>query len=784
MRLRPYLKQAFPYRCFLKKGLLVLNLSCNKYVACPLKQQHLKRRMYSLFTLVLFLFLSGGGSGGTPEAAHTIAYTDSTKTVKIGNQVQLYHDETGQLNLQQAENLARRGNFSLSRFLEPNFGPTTDAIWLTGRIQNQSTAPLYLELDNEVIDEVDFYTRDSLGTPIHYRTGDTQIFSRRPVEDRSFVFPLPKGKAPVEFFIRIKGNNPLSAPLIIGTRRLLQKRSNNEDYGLFLYLGVLIAVISELMYLFFSGGRRQYFFYILYICTKSWFLFSLKGYTFAYLFPDDPQLTNLLTTLSITACVYFGAGFAAHFLNTKARLPHLHRRLQLVPVACGAALLCLFTGQIIWAVYIVGAAVLFAGTYSMYLAYVSNRNGFKPARFFLLAFSMPIVVNLLNIGGTLGWFPNYVWYGNLIIFSSALEMILLTFALADKINSFSRQKNVMQQQTIQALEANEALVREQNGMLEERVRERTQELEKVHRKLEDAYRDLTLKNDDVKSFIENLNNSNEELNTAMEQLQLQNRVIASKNKDIMDSLNYAKKIQSVILPSRKKMSDGLGSYFVFYRPKTIVSGDFYWFEKVGDKSVLCVVDCTGHGVPGAFMSIIAYSALIKIVKDDRISDPATILEHLERSVVTSLNQYDQEDGLQDGMEIGICTIDYKNNMLQYAGAKRSLLALSNNKGLVEYRPTKTSIGMNFGAEGLNKHFESHTIPLHPGDKLYMFTDGYIDQFGGSGAKKFSRNRFKELIEEIGSAPIAEQRHLLEDRFENWRGSNEQVDDILVLGVEI
>ncbi len=731
------------------------------------------------------MLLFSGLTAVRAETLHTIVYRDSARIAKIGNQVYLYHDAAGSKTFAQIQQLQKQGAFERSNYLEPNFGPTTDAVWIYFRVNNHTGARLFLELDNEVTDNIDFNSTDSAGHVTHFVTGDNFLHSLRPVDDRNFLFPLPAGPGTFSVFMRISGNNPLNAPLLIGSRRLLLKRATTEDYSLFLYLGVLIAVISELMYLFFSGGRRQYFFYILYIATKSWFMFSVKGYTFGYLFPEDPKLANVLTSLSITLCVYFGAGFATHFLNARARIPHLQRWMNIVPVVCVISLLLYIVGYPVQAVYVTGANVLFAGVYSMYLAWVSHRAGFKPARFFLMAFSLPVIVNLLNIAGVLGFVPHYIWYGNLIIFSSALEMILLTFALADKINSFSRQKNALQQQTIQALEEKEQLVSEQNLLLEERVMARTRELEMLHRKLEDSYRDITMRNDDVKIFIEELNSTNEELKITGEQLQMQNRIIAGKNKDIIDSLNYAKKIQSVILPSRKKMNEGLGEHFVFYRPKTIVSGDFYWFEFIDGKAVICLVDCTGHGVPGAFMSIIAYSALMKIVKDDMITDPAQVLIALERSVVTSLNQYDQEDGLQDGMEIAVLTIDFKNRTLLYAGAKRPLIVYSKqDDDLTEYRGAKASIGMNFGAEGLKKDFKTHTIPLHSGDRLFMFTDGYIDQFGGNGAKKFSRNRFRELLQEIGSLPINEQRAALEDRFENWRGSNEQVDDILVMGIEV
>ena len=251
-----------------------------------------------------------------------------------------------------------------------------------------------------------------------------------------------------------------------------------------------------------------------------------------------------------------------------------------------------------------------------------------------------------------------------------------------------------------------------------------------------------------------------------------NEELAIRNKDITDSIRYAKRIQFAILPPDIPFQDT----YVYFRPKDIVSGDFYWSISHAGREFIAAVDCTGHGVPGAFMSFIGYNSLNKIVKDDNILQPAAILNHLNEEVATALHQKGKEI-VNDGMDISIISYDPEKKELSYAGAFNPLY-IFHDKELYEIKADRFSIGR---ATGREKEFTNHKLNIQPGDIIYIFTDGFADQFGGPEGKKYKTHRFKDFFTAIHAEPMEKQRELLEKEFEDWKGKNEQIDDILVIG---
>lgn len=272
----------------------------------------------------------------------------------------------------------------------------------------------------------------------------------------------------------------------------------------------------------------------------------------------------------------------------------------------------------------------------------------------------------------------------------------------------------------------------------------------------------------------------DELHVAYKEIENKNVIVEQKNRDITDSINYAKRIQKAILPLDVEIQKSLPQSFVLFKPRDIVSGDFYWFSKIENKNILACVDCTGHGVPGAFMSMIGNSLLNEIVYEKKIHEPAKILNYLNEGVRLSLKQNKQDNETHDGMDIALISIEDMN--LQYAGAHRPLYMLRNGE-IKEMTANKFAIGgMQLGDD--KKVFENNVIPLEKGDTLYMFTDGFVDQFGGEKGKKFMSKRFQELLLSIQDKTMDDQKILLDDVIEKWKGNIEQVDDILVIGVKI
>jgi serine phosphatase RsbU (regulator of sigma subunit) len=252
--------------------------------------------------------------------------------------------------------------------------------------------------------------------------------------------------------------------------------------------------------------------------------------------------------------------------------------------------------------------------------------------------------------------------------------------------------------------------------------------------------------------------------------------IAYQKKHITDSIMYAKRIQTALIPSLELFSEKL-EHFVLYKPLAIVSGDFYWVSSSGNKQVIICADCTGHGVPGAFMSMLGVSLLNEIVNSKQILMPNDIIENLRQGIIRTLKQVSDEDGVKDGMDIEVCLVDFDNDKLWFAGANNPLYLVRKGE-LIHYRADKMPVAIHYKMTPFNLH----EIDLQKGDAFYIFTDGYSDQFGGPKEKKFMSSQLKETIVAMNGIPMLNQGEKLNEIFEEWRGTNPQVDDVTVIGV--
>jgi serine phosphatase RsbU (regulator of sigma subunit) len=263
-------------------------------------------------------------------------------------------------------------------------------------------------------------------------------------------------------------------------------------------------------------------------------------------------------------------------------------------------------------------------------------------------------------------------------------------------------------------------------------------------------------------------------------LEEKNDLITKQKQEITDSIKYASRIQKAVLPSTTLISDALPEHFVLFMPRDIVSGDFYWMTQKDDKIILVAADCTGHGVPGAFMSMLGVSFLYEIVNKENVIQPATILNHLRNHIKTTLSQTGKFDEQKDGMDISLCVIDKKAMRLEWAGAYNPLYLIRNGE-LTEIKADKMPVAVH-----LNDHmsFTNHEVDINSGDSYYMFSDGYSDQFGGTDGRKFMSKKFKELLTTIYDKSMEDQKEILQSAHFNWKGEHEQVDDILVIGFRV
>ena len=290
----------------------------------------------------------------------------------------------------------------------------------------------------------------------------------------------------------------------------------------------------------------------------------------------------------------------------------------------------------------------------------------------------------------------------------------------------------------------------------------------------------TLKIQKDKRLLENkVELRTKELNKEKEIVENQKEVIEIKNKNITDSILYAKTIQESVLPNEEILSNYFTDHFIFYEPRDIVSGDFYWFKQNKEHIILAAADCTGHGIPGAFLSMLGSELLNQIVLDPETKSPAKAIKLLDDGIYNAM--YKDKDTIKhNGIDISICVFNKNEKSFQYSGARRPIIVLNNNEIHV-YNPLQSSIG-EIGIR--NEEPYEINIPYGSGDRVYMFSDGFTDQFGGPKNKKFLIRRFQEKILELAKIPLNEQEKIFRDTFAEWKGKNEQIDDILIMAIEL
>jgi serine phosphatase RsbU (regulator of sigma subunit) len=325
----------------------------------------------------------------------------------------------------------------------------------------------------------------------------------------------------------------------------------------------------------------------------------------------------------------------------------------------------------------------------------------------------------------------------------------------DELGELAEGYNEMTEQIHTYVESISAMNRD----LEEKVKERTREV--VEQK-------------------EEIETQKEEIEAQLDLATLQRDTIAKQKDLILDSIHYARRIQAAILPPVQVLKDFLSDHFILFKPRDIVSGDYYWAREKDQKLLIAVADCTGHGVPGGFLSMLGISSMNEIVNRSKDLDPGKILEQLREVVIASMHQTGSQDEAQDGIEIALCIIDLKRHSMEYSGANRPLYLVRDGE-IQHIRPDRMPIGIY---EQDPVPFSTQRIKLKKGDSIYLFSDGYVDQLGGTHRKTFRAINFRKLLLEIQDQPMEKQKTILVEKMALWQGKVEQIDDILVLGIKI
>ncbi|GAB4129399.1 MAG: hypothetical protein OHK0045_07390 [Raineya sp.] len=652
----------------------------------------------------------------------------------------IFEDKSSFLSIKKV--LLQENNFLPASADKPNYGYTKSAFFAKFIVRNEAkiSQDIWIEIDYPSLDSVSFFVLKGNSIVKTFHSGCKMPFSQREIEAKNFLFKSQF--EPFEeqtFIVRVRTERNTTFPIAIYKPEYYAKVNNSNVIGMGLYYGIMLAMLLYNLFVYSVLRERSYLYYLFFLISMLGFSLSYYGQGFQHIWYNFPAFNRFNIPFFIASLSLTALAFGREFLSTSKRMPIANRVLEILIGICSAILVL----SLVLPSKISTISSVLMGLPSIsalvYIAVVSLRRGFTPAKYFLIAWSVFLFGGLLTALRSLGVMPHNFFTVYSIQIGSAIEVILLSIALADRINTLRKEvaQRALEKERIEKQKEIEQkeFMEKQNERLEQLVAERTHEL-------------------------------------------------YERNKHITDSIQYAQRIQKAILPSKQQIIRSFPESFIYFKPRDIVSGDFYWFAEKDNKTIVAVVDCTGHGVPGAFMSMIGNTLLNQIVLERGVTRPAEILNQLHEEVRFALKQdeVDTESG-KDGMDIAICVFHQLHHIIEFAGANNSMYLIRDGK-LEEYKGDRMGIG---GArKNLNERFNNQIIKLGEEDvTIYMASDGYADQFGGKNGTKFMARNLKKMLLELSCIKSLKAQHLqINKTMEEWRGEEKQIDDQLIVGFRI
>lgn len=571
------------------------------------------------------------------------------------------------------------------------------------------------------------------------------------------------------------GNNLGILGFWVMERKAFFDKITGERFFLGIFFGVILIMILYNLFVYFSIREKSYLLYVLTILGNGLIWFTNYKLEYEYIFPhltlESVPWVGLFVSSFFGICFIL---FTQSFLETKTRNPWWHG------LGKGIILLLiiipfLYFFNINWYIVLYRFSFLLGLITFVSILLVSGVSfykKFRPARFFFLANIFYAVGFIIIIMGVFNLFdPDSIWAYSMQV-GNMIEITFFSLALADRINILKAENEQKQVAMIEQLKENERLKTMVALELETKVKERTVEI----------------------------NQQKEEISAQRDLLQEQNVKLNRFHDHTTESLRYAQSIQAAILPSQRVFEQIAADYFVFIHPCEMVSGDFFWASTIGDYHIFCVADCTGHGVPGAFMSILGISTLNEIVNRHQIVNPAKILDLLRDRVIEALSQNDPENMHKDGLDIALCSFNIKTKELLYAGAGIPMWILSPSSNInLETETLSADIihkdfslfeikgdNMPVGKSPVLKPFSNKQFDISKSDStsIYLSTDGFADQVSEDDGTKFGSQRLKNLIVSYADREMVNQKDNLSKTFTTWKGQTFQVDDVTVVGLKI
>ncbi|TAD95031.1 MAG: hypothetical protein EAZ97_16095 [Bacteroidetes bacterium] len=705
-----------------------------------------------------------------------------------GKKAAVFSDTSGKMTIEdiiKPENKAKFQYKDQNIYSAQGFNPKTN-IWLKLHILNPNREKVWIEVGNTLIWYVDYYQMKNGKYELAVQTGSYQPQTNKAYPTNLFWLPINRDSVEQTVYIRTNSiRNHINIPILVGTDFQLQQKKSESDFYATSFIGVIAFIALYNLFLGFSTRDKTYFWYVCEAICLTVSMGHMNNYPFftSSIF-DHPtnQFLMRFTLIWFNVQFFFRGYFVISFLDTKLYVPKYFNfffksliwfLVLFLPISLVIQLLpfSIITGFL----YI--AALAFVGTSWIIAIYIWLFKKQKKARLFVLGYTINIFWTFIQLLGNHGHISIEWTYENINfrLMGTVIQELFFALALADRINVFRDEKEKAQAETL-------SLVQNQNQMLEQKVKERTIEVEKQKDLLVTANEELTSQQEQIYQQNAELHSNLELVFSQNQAIEYQNKKIKKQNLHIVSSINYALRIQKGILPSLSEIQKSFTNSFILYKPKDIVSGDFYWFADKGDTKILAVVDCTGHGVPGAFMTMIGNNILNQIIHDLEIYEPNKILNMMPLMLAQTLKH--SEGKIKDGMDMVVLSLYQNDNVFykaRYAGAMNPLYYVQ-NKEIKEIKASKMPISAD--QYGIN-NYQVHDVDIDQTSTFYLVTDGYQDQFGGQEGRKFMVKRFRELLLSISEMEMDKQAQILENTIEEWMqaGRENQTDDIAVLGIQ-
>ncbi|TAH19886.1 MAG: hypothetical protein EAZ08_07425 [Cytophagales bacterium] len=756
-------------------------------------------KLFILFALLFILITN------IISAQELVVIKNSKKVIELSKQVSVLEDVNSIFSIKDILKDELQNQFKQNYNKTLSLGFSQSSFWIKFSVLNQQKEYLALQISNVLIDTAQLYIIQDKKIILFKQAGLFIPFKNRDINTNSYIFNLPLSQDIIQdIYIKVNSRLPMDISTFIGSKDMLLEQNANNKFIHGVYFGFILLIICYNLFIYSTVKDIDYLFYVFScFCVGLSFLVN-QGYLYQFLYPNNPFINISINYITVTCfTIIANIIFSMYFL----RIRHYFNISYYIAISLIILLSLLIILNVIGYTKLTFVSsqflLLIIAILGVSIPYYIYKKGFKPAMFFLLAWIGIILGGVIDILKANQFLPINEFTNNAYRIGTALEMLLLSFALADKINFYKKSKIEAQEanlflikENLELAEKNIYLVKEQNVILEAKVKERTTELQSANREILEQNEELHAQEREFRLL-------NKELVIQKSLIEIQNTELQNTSYRLNTSIRYAQHIQELILPEKSKLDNFFAEHFTIFLPKDTVSGDFYWFTEIGGnnkwkkenqdllqsinpnyityKSILTMIDCTGHGVPGAFMTMIVHTLLHEIVEIKKTINPAFILQNLHSGIKNLLKQYNGKNS--DGMDISVCYFEkdviHKTYKVTFAGAKGLAFYVENNE-IKPFKSERYSIG---GTVNKKRTFTNQEVTLKEGTFMYFMTDGYIDQ-NNVERRKFGSNNFKALLSNLFFLPIKEQEEEILFTLKEHQGNEEQRDDISIVGIKL